>query len=191
MASRSDRPSYQRLDHFSPPEDSRGRPAWVVQLWWVVQSTLFAMSPQFMHGWRRFLLRLFGARVGSGVLIRPTARITYPWNLSFSDHAWVGDGVELYSIAKIDVGNHVVISQRSYIFTATHDYRKVTFDTILGAVEIEDGAWLAADVFVAPGVKIGSGCVIGARSSVFSDMPTDMICMGSPAKAVRRRDSAE
>ncbi|RMH11621.1 MAG: colanic acid biosynthesis acetyltransferase WcaF [Gammaproteobacteria bacterium] len=182
---------YQHLDAFSFPAHLRGRPAWVVQLWLLVQSTLFALSPRFMYGWRRFLLRLFGAKVGNKVLIRPSVRVAYPWHLIFSEHAWIGDDVELYSIGNIRVGDHVVVSQRSYLCTATHDYTKRSFDTMVGDIEIGDGAWLATDVFVAPGVKIGRGCVIGARSSVFSDMPEGMICMGSPAKPVRSRNSGK
>ncbi len=188
MGSNSERASYQRLDLFSLPASLRGKPSWLIQLWWLVQGTLFAMSPQFMYGWRRFLLRLFGAKVGRHVLVRPSAKVTYPWNLECSEHAWIGDGVELYSIAKIRVGDHVVISQRSYICTATHDYKRATFDTIAAPIEIGNGAWVAADVFVAPGVKIGAGCVVGARSSVFSDMPAGMVCMGSPAQPVKARE---
>jgi putative colanic acid biosynthesis acetyltransferase WcaF len=179
--------SYQRLDTFILPKNSRGRPAWFVQLWWLVQSTIFAMSPQFLYGWRRFILRLFGAKVGKGVLIRPSVKITYPWNVSFDEFAWIGDEVVLYSLSKITIGNHAVISQRSYICTGLHDYTKSSFDTILKNVVIESGVWLATDVFVAPGVKIKEGCLVGARSSVFSDLPPNMICIGNPAKAIKKR----
>jgi len=180
---------YQKLDQFQLPQGFRGRSGWYVQLWWLVQSTLFAMSPQFMFGWRRFLLRLFGAKVGSGVLIRPSVRVTYPWKVLIGDRSWIGDNVVLYSLGEIEIGSDVVISQKSYLCVATHDHTRPSFDMIEKKITVEDQAWLATDVFVAPGVTIGRGALIGARSSVFSDMPAGMICFGSPARAVRARNS--
>src|SRR5438105_4960330 len=102
----------QDLSAFSLPAEFRGRPAWFVQLWWLVQSTLFRWSPQFMYGWRRLLLRLFGATIGRSVLVRPTARITYPWKIRIGDYSWIGDDVVLYSLGEIDIGAHVVVSQK-------------------------------------------------------------------------------
>jgi len=178
---------YQRLDRFRLPAGFRGRPAWYVQLWWLVQGTLFALSPQFMYGWRRFLLRLFGARIGQGVKIRPSVRVTYPWRVTIGDRSWIGDHAELYSLGEIEIGADVVVSQKAYLCAATHDYTRPTFDMLAKKIVIEDQAWIATDVFVAPGVRIGRGALIGARSSVFSDMPAGMICLGSPARPVRPR----
>jgi len=178
---------YQKLDQFSLPDGFRGRSAIVVQLWWLVQATLFAMSPQFMYGWRRWLLKQFGAEIGESVLIRPSVRVTYPWKVKIGGRVWIGDHAELYSLGEIEIGNDVVISQRSYLCAATHDYTKPSFDMIDKKITIEDQVWIASDVFVAPGVTIGRGALIGARSSVFSDMPAGMICIGSPAKPVKAR----
>lgn len=180
---------YQRLAAFRLPDGFRGRPATVVQLWWVVQATLFAMSPQFMYGWRRFLLRLFGAKLGKGVLIRPTVRVTYPWKITIGDMSWIGDYSELYSLGEIKIGDDVVISQHSYLCAAAHDFTKTSFDIFDKKIVIEDQVWLAYNVFVAPGVTIGRGAVVGARSSVFQDIPTGMVCYGSPAKIVRPRQT--
>jgi len=179
--------AYQTLDAFQVPRQFQGRFGVMGQLWWLVQPTLFAMSPTFMFGWRRWLLRLFGAEVGKKVFIRPSVRVTYPWNLKIGDHVWIGDDVVLYTLGNIDIGNHVVISQRVYLCSATHDYTKASFDVILKDVSIEDQAWIATDAFIAPGVRIGFGALVGARSNVFSDMPEGMICFGSPAQAIRRR----
>jgi len=159
----------------------------MVQLWWFVQGTLFAMSPQFMYGWRRNLLRLFGAKIGKNVLIRPSARVTYPWKVTIGDHTWIGDNAVLYSLGAIHLGKDVVISQESYLCAATHDYKSVAFDIVDTPITIEDQAWIAADVFVGPGVRIGRGCLVGARSSVFEEMPEGMICIGTPAKPTRPR----
>lgn len=178
---------YQDLSMFVLPKKFRGRSAFVVQLWWLVQATLFAASPQFLYGWRRFLLRLFGASIGKGVIIRPTARITYPWKLTIGDYSWIGDNVELYTLGEIHIGSHAVVSQRSYLCTGSHYYDRPAFDIYSATICIEDQAWLAADVFVAPGVTIGRGAVIGARSTVLENMPEAMICAGYPAKPIKPR----
>lgn len=178
---------YQDLSLFKQPSNFRGRPAVVVQLWWLVQSTLFGWSPQFCYGWRRFLLRLFGAKIGQKVLIRPSARFTYPWKVSIGDYAWIGDDVVLYSLGEISIGQNAVISQRSYICTGSHDISKQAFDIYAKPICIGEGAWVATDVFVAPGVTIGSGAVVGARSTVLDDLPDGMVCYGSPAKPIKKR----
>lgn len=178
---------YQELDKFEVPNGFRGKSAIYVQLWWVVQSSLFRFSPQFAYGWRRFLLRMFGAKIGKKVIIRPSAVITYPWKLSIGDFSWVGDDVVLYSLGNISIGHNSVVSQRCYICTGSHDYKSKYFNIFADAVFIGNGAWLATDVYVSPGVKIGDGCVVGARSSVFKDMPSSMVCLGTPAKPVKAR----
>lgn len=179
---------YQDLSQFSVPAEFRGKPGWYVQLWWLVQDSLFAWSPQFMYGWRRYLLKLFGAKVGKSVIIRPSARITFPWKVEIGDYAWVGDEVVLYSLGDIQIGEHAVVSQRSYICTGSHDYQQVDFPIYAKPIVIEQEAWLATDVYVAPGMTIGKGCVVGARSSVFKDLPAGMICIGSPAKPLKARE---
>jgi putative colanic acid biosynthesis acetyltransferase WcaF len=180
-------PIYQRLDQFRLPSDFRGRSAIVTQLWWLVQSSLFAWSPQILYGWRRWLLRLFGARIGQHVLIRPTVRVTYPWKLTIGDFAWVGDQVELYTLGEIEIGEHTVISQRCYLCTGSHDYTQPGFDIYAKPIRIACQAWLASDVFVAPGVEIGEGAVVGVRSTVLQPLPAGMICYGSPARPIKPR----
>ena len=117
----------QELDKFKLPKNFRGRNAFIVQLWWLVQSLLFRTSPQFLYGYRRFLLRLFGAKIGKKVIIRPTVKITYPWKISIGDYSWIGDDVDLYSLGEIEIGENVVISQKSYICTGSHDYKNSEF----------------------------------------------------------------
>jgi putative colanic acid biosynthesis acetyltransferase WcaF len=181
---------YQNLASFTMPENFRGRPAWLVQIWWIVQSTLFGCSPQIFYGWRRFLLRLFGAQIGRGVIIRPTARITYPWKLKIGDHAWVGDHVALYTLGEITIGDNAVVSQNSYLCTGSHDDSKPSFDIYAKSIIIEPQAWVATDVFIAPGVTIGTGAVIGARSSVFKNIPPGMVAIGAPARVIGPRRSS-
>jgi putative colanic acid biosynthesis acetyltransferase WcaF len=178
---------YQDLETFHLPKGFRGRPAWFVQLWWLVDSTLFRCSPQYFYGWRAFLLKLFGARLGKGVLLRPTVRVTYPWKVTLGDFSWIGDDAVLYSLGEIDIGKNVVISQQCYVCAAQHDISQSTFDMTDKKIIIEDEVWCAARVFVAPGVRIGRGTVVGACSSVFKDLPPGMICHGNPAIPVGPR----
>ncbi len=114
-------------------------------------------------------------------------RTTYPWKVTIGDHAWVGDNVVLYSLGEIVIGANAVVSQNSYLCAGAHDYTRPDFPIFAKPVRIEAEAWLAADVFVAPGVTVGRGAVVGSRSSVFTDLPPMMVCFGSPAKPIRPR----
>ena len=179
----------QDLSKFMLPPEFRGRSPFVVQLWWLIQGSLFRYSPQFMYAWRRFLLKLFGCNIGKGVLVRPSVTVTYPWKLTIGDNSWVGDDVVLYSLGEIRIGSNAVISQRSYLCAASHDYTQVDFPIWSKRIVIGDECWLATDVYVAPGVSVGKGTVVGARSSVFKDLPPGKICFGSPARVQRDRVS--
>ena len=172
------------LDKFALPKNFRGRNRLIVQLWWLTQSTLFGMSPQVFYKWRVFLLRFFGAKIGDGVLVRPSARVTYPWKVSIGDNSWVGDDVTLYSLGEISIGANSVISQKTYLCTGSHDYNSKYFDIFSKPIFVGDSTWIASDVFVAPGVSIGDFVVVGARSSVFKDIESNLICRGSPAEVV-------
>ena len=179
----------QNLNRFKLPRGFRGKSAIYVQLWWVIQGLFFKTSPQILYGWRRFLLRCFGAKIGKGVIIRPSVKITYPWKVTIGDFSWIGDDVVLYSLGEILIGSNTVISQRSYICTGSHDYKKIDFPIYAEKIVISDGCWLATDVFVAPGKIIKQGAIVGARSSVFNDLDGNSIYAGSPAKFIKKREN--
>lgn len=178
---------YQDLSKFSVPKDFRGRSKIIVQLWWITHSLFFTPSPQIFYGWRRFLLRLFGARIGNNVLIRAEVAITYPWKIEIGDNSWIGDDCVLYSLDKITIGKNVSIAHKVYFNTGGHNYQSETFDITGDSIVIEDECWITNDVYVAPGVTIGKGTVVGARSSVFKDLPGGKVCVGSPAKVIKDR----
>lgn len=177
----------QQLNQFKLPANFRGKPSWYVQLWWVVYAVFFKPSPQVLYGWRRFLLRCFGAKVGKKVIIRPSAQITYPWKVSIGDYSWIGDDVVLYSLGNISIGSNSVISQRSYICTGSHDYNTIDFKIYAKDITIQDHCWVATDVFVSSGVTIKSGTVVGARSTVLKDLDSNSVYVGSPAKFIKKR----
>jgi putative colanic acid biosynthesis acetyltransferase WcaF len=177
----------QNLNLYKTPKNFRGKSKIIVQLWWVVYALFFKPSPQFLYGFRRFLLRLFGAKTGKKVIIRPSAQITYPWKVTIGDYSWIGDDVVLYSLGEIEIGENVVISQKSYICTGSHDYLQIDFPIFAKKITIEDEVWLATDVFIAPGITIGKATVVGARSSVYNSLPENRICIGSPAEIIKKR----
>lgn len=157
-------------------------------LWMITSKFLFRTSFHNWYGWRRFLLRLFGAKIGQGVRIRPSAYIEIPWNVDIDDGAVVGDWAILYSLGKIKIGKRTVVSQYAHLCAGTHDHRYKDFPLVRPPITIGDDAWVAADSFVGPGVTIGSRSVVGARSNVFSDLPEDIVAVGSPAKPIKSRE---
>lgn len=184
---RRNQPIYQDLSRFRVPEDFRGRGKLATFVWQIVQATLFRLSPQPLYGWRRMLLSTFGAEVGQGVLVRPSARITYPWKVKLGDYCWIGDDAEIYSLGPITIGANAVVSQRSYVCAGTHDYQDTAFPLIAKPIVIEAEAWIATDCFIAPGVTIGRGAIVAARSTVLTDVTSGMIVAGTPARPIRER----
>ena len=175
---------FQDLSQFCLPAGFRERPAWFVQLWWLFEALFVRPTPQVLYPWRRFIWRLFGAKVGHRVLIRPGVRVTFPWKVTIGDHCWIGDNATLYSIANIAIGEHSVISQEAYLCAGTHDHCDISFPLLAAPITIEPECWIAARAFVGPGVKIGRGAVIGACSVLLSDVPAATIVAGSPARTV-------
>ena len=157
-----------------------GKPKWFVMVWWLIQALLFPLSWHNHNNFRCFLLRLFGAKIGKDVVIRPTARITYPWKVDIGNYTWIGDNVVLYTVDQITIGSHCVISQKSYLCTGSHDIADKSFGLITAPISIGNGTWIATDCFVAPGISVGSNSVIGARSSVMKNIPARQVAWGNP-----------
>lgn len=175
------------LSRYDQSGFDRGRPTGVILLWWLVQAVFFPLTLHNMSGVRCGLLRLFGAKVGRRVVVRPSTRFTYPWKVTLGDHCWLGEDVVFYSLDTIEVGNHAVVSQKCYLCTGSHDLRDRRFALQTAPIRIEPGAWLATDCFVAPGVTIGANTVVGARSSVYRDLPPGKVAWGNPAQVYRDR----
>lgn len=178
---------YQDLSLFKLPKHFRGKSVFFVQIWWFCQLLFFNLSPQFMYPWRRYILRIFGAKIGKNVIIRPTVRVTYPWKLTIGNNSWIGDDVVLYSLGEIEIGSNTVISQKTYLCTGSHNFKRRNFPIYAKKIFIDSECWLATDVYVGPGVTIGKGTIVGARSSVYNDLPSRKICFGNPARIVRER----
>ena len=159
--------------------------------WGIVYTVAFRPSLRNLHRWRNWLLRLFGADLHPTARVYPRARCWGPWNLSMAENSCIGNDVDIYCVAKITIGANSTVSQYSYLCAATHDHQHPDHPLMPKPIVIGERCWIAADVFVGPGVTIGDGTVVGARSSVFSDLPEWVIATGTPAKAVSKREIRE
>jgi putative colanic acid biosynthesis acetyltransferase WcaF len=157
------------------------------QAWSVVWLFLFRPSPRIFHGWRRFLLRLFGARLGHKAVVHASARIWAPWNLEMGPFSCLSHGVDCYAVDRIRIGAYATVSQYSFLCAASHDIDSPDMTLTTAPIEIGDHAWVAADAFVGPGVTLGEGAVVGARASVFRDVAPWTVVAGNPARPIRQR----
>lgn len=174
-------PSGTVIGHFSTREKVKRL------LWNIVQATLFRRSPRRADRWRAWLLRLFGAKIGQVELLRSTVRIEVPWNLEIGNDVQIGDAVYLYSLGPIKIGDRTIVSQFVHICAGTHDFERLDFPLVRIPVVIGADCWIATDTYIAPGITIGDGVVVGARANVVRDLPEWTVCVGSPAKALKAR----
>lgn len=156
-------------------------------LWEVLRGPLFAWTPRPLWGWRRFVLRLFGATVGRDVRIHPSVRIAVPWNLALGDEVGLGDGVILYSLGPIEIGPRATVSQHAHLCAGSHDHRRRDFPLLKPPIRVGEGAWICADAFVGPGVCVGGHAIVGARAVVVKDVEPATIVAGNPARPIGRR----
>lgn len=155
--------------------------------WGMLWLILGRPTPRFLHGWRRLLLRLCGAAVGSGAHPYPSCRIWAPWNLTLGEQSCLAERVDCYSVDRIVLGPFSVVSQDAVLCTATHDYNSPEFHVLTSPIKIGAHAWVAAGAFIGPGVTVGEGAVVGARAVVTKDVPAWTIVAGNPARGIGAR----
>lgn len=154
---------------------------------WALVWPLFRLSPRPLWGWRRGVLRVFGARVGGQVHVYPTVRIAMPWNLDLNAGCAIGDGAILYALGPISIGARATISQGAHLCAGTHDLTDPSRPLLKPPITIGDDAWICADAFVGPGVTVGSGAILGARAVAMRDVAPNTIMVGNPARQITRR----
>jgi putative colanic acid biosynthesis acetyltransferase WcaF len=154
---------------------------------WQLAYPFFAFSPRIFWGWRRWLLRLFGASIGRNVHIYPSTRIAVPWNLEIGDLSAVGDRAILYSLGHIRLGQQVTVSQYAHFCAGTHDHTKPDFPLVKAPITIGDGAWICADAFIGPNVTVGKFAIVGARAVVVKNVAEAAIVVGNPARPTGSR----
>ncbi len=157
------------------------------RLLWGLASPLFRFSFRTMFGWRRTLLRLFGASVAEHVHIYNTAIIYLPWNLTIGEYSAVGERAILYNLGPLVIGKQVTISQGAHLCGGTHDFSRDDLPLIRAAICICDGAWIASEAFVGPGVKVGERAVVGARAVVTKNVDPGVVIVGNPGTVIGTR----
>ena len=176
------------LPHYSSPEPGQNR--FVRALWGVVWRLLFRPSPRIAHRWRCFLLRCFGAHIGRGCAVYPSARIWAPWNLVMEEVSALGDYVDCYCVDRVRLGAHATVSQYSFLCTASHDIQCPQMRLVTAPIDLGPGTWVCAGVFVGPGVTFGEGAVAAARAVVVRDVPSWTVVGGNPARFLKQREIA-
>ena len=154
---------------------------------WFIVNAVFLKSSLPVHWLKPILLKLFGAKIGNGVCIKPNVNIKYPWNLEIGNHVWIGENAWIDNLDKVKIGNNVCISQGALILCGNHDYKKPTFDLITGPIRIEDGVWICAKATVLQNVTCQSHSVLGVNSMANKDLEAYTIYSGVPAKPIRKR----
>ena len=178
---------------FAPDSDAFTRPAFSARnrarraLWGLCWLMLYRSSPRPLHGWRSFLLRCFGARMGPDCHFYPGSRVWAPWNLHCADHVAAADGAEIYNPSPVELASHVILSQDSYLCGATHDYNDPEFPLTAHRMRLGAYAWICARASVGPGVNIAEGAVLGLGAVATRDLLPWTVYGGNPAVALRAR----
>lgn len=155
---------------------------------WIVVSCLFFTNPLFISRYiKRFLLVLFGAKVGKGLYLHKKVNIKYPWNLVIGDNVWIGEDCWIDNLVKVTIHSNVCLSQGCMLLTGNHNYKKSTFDLIVGEIELKEGVWIGAKAVVTPGVTCHSHSVLSVNSVATKDLDEYTIYSGNPCVAIRQR----
>jgi putative colanic acid biosynthesis acetyltransferase WcaF len=156
-------------------------------IWFYANAVIFNNSLFPVNALKIFLLKIFGAEIGKGVVIKPSVNIKYPWNVSIGNYSWIGENVWIDSLVKISIGSNVCISQGAYLLTGNHNYKKTTFDLMVQPIILEDGVWIGARSIVCPGIICKMHAVLTAGSVARKNLDSYTIYQGNPAIAIKKR----
>lgn len=177
-----------RLDLFDNKKGfNRGASKLKEGCWYLIKIFFFLGAFPYPSSFKIFLLKLFGARVGEGVVLKPRVNIHFPWKLSVGDHVWIGEEVFILNFEKVTIGSNVCLSQRVFLCAGNHDFRDPSFSYRNGPIELEDGCWVGANSFVGPNARIGVDTVVSAGSVVTSSLPPNGIYKGNPLTYISDR----
>jgi len=155
---------------------------------WIIGKVFFRLTPRPSFGIRRYILRLFGAKVGRHVHIYPSAIIYFPWNLEIGNWSAIGENVLIYNLGEICIGEKVTISHNAHLCAGTHDYTDVTLPLIKPPIIIGDQAWVCAEAFVGPNLTVGEGSIVGAGTVLTYNTVPWMVYAGNPAVQIKKRE---
>lgn len=174
------------LSKFNNAWYNPGRGVLIRGLWYVVNEFFFNSAFPFYYP-KRVILRMFGAKIGKDVVIKPHVYIKYPWKLTIGNYSWIGEEVRIENLDDVIIGNHVCISQRCYLICGNHDFSKTTFDLMTGKIILEDGVWVGAGSMILPNSHLKSHCVLLAGSVFSGTIEEFKIFRGNPASYLRNR----
>lgn len=178
---KTDLSSYKN-DWYNP-----GRGYFTRAVWFIVNALFFINPLNPFIALKVSLLRMFGAKVGEGVVIKPGVNVKYPWNLNIGNYVWVGERVWIDNLVKIEIGDNCCISQGAMLLCGNHNYKKSTFDLVTRGIVLEEGAWIGARAVVAPGIRCKSHSLLTVNSVAISDLEPYTIYQGNPAVKLRDR----
>jgi putative colanic acid biosynthesis acetyltransferase WcaF len=156
-------------------------------VWEILERPLFRWTPRQLWWWRRFVLRIFGARIGRSVQIHPSARIAIPWNLEIGDYSAIGDHAIVYCLGPIRIGNCATISQYAHLCAGSHDFRQSDMPLIKAHITIADEVWVCANAFIGPNIVLGARAIVAAAAVVVRDVDANHIVGGNPATQIATR----
>ncbi|WP_299396346.1 WcaF family extracellular polysaccharide biosynthesis acetyltransferase [uncultured Gelidibacter sp.] len=158
------------------------------RLSWYIINELFLRNPlNISSGLKVFWLRLFGANIGKGVVIKPHINIKYPWKLNIGNHCWIGEDVWIDNLDTIIIEDNVCVSQGAFLICGNHNYKKTSFDLMIGAIILKEGCWVGAKSIVGPGVTMGSHSVLSLGSVASDNLEALGIYRGNPAIKIKLR----
>jgi putative colanic acid biosynthesis acetyltransferase WcaF len=161
----------------------------LIQILWYFTNVVFLKSSWLpVSGFKVALLRMFGAKIGKQVNIKPSVNIKYPWRLSVGDYSWIGENVWIDNLDQVTIGKNCCISQGALLLCGNHDYKAEAFDLITGPIILEDEVWIGANATVCPGVTCHYRSILSVGSVASKDLEKASIYRGNPAEIVRRRD---
>lgn len=187
MAESSNKPAAFQVDL------TRSHPSWDAAtkrrraIWELLVQPLYRLLPRRANGARIFLLRQMGAKIGHTCLVEAGVNVLMPWNLELGDFAAIGRGTEILNFAPVSVGAMTVVSQRSHLCAGSHDYTHPHFPLTFAPIRIGSECWIAAEAFIGPGVTVGNGAVVGARSVATKNLPAWTVCAGNPCRPLKPR----
>jgi len=163
--------------------------SFLICMFWYFINAFFMQNRLNPLSWLKiFLLRIFGAKIGEGVVLKPSINVKYPWNLEIGDYSWVGENVWLDSLAPIRIGSNCCVSQGVYFCTGSHDWSDPAFGLIIKPIIVEDGVWVGAKSILLPGITLGSHSIVSAGSVITQHTDPYIIYAGNPAKMVKQRE---
>ncbi len=156
-------------------------------VWYVISLVVFESGLFPIYRFKIGVLRLFGARIGSGVVIKPKVYIKYPWHLEIGNDVWIGEGVRIDNLALVKMGSNVCVSQNVFLLTGNHNYRSDGFELMTGKITIEDQVWVGASSIVCPNAVLTKGCVITVGSFISGTTNANRVYRGNPAIDIKPR----